>query len=367
MTPVLELEHVHARIGELPIVRDITFALKEGAIGCLLGASGCGKTTLLRTIAGFVQPVQGEIRIDGARVAAENFGVPPERRRVGMVFQDFALFPHLTVAANIGFGLARLHRPARTARIAEVADLLEIGTFLESWPHELSGGQQQRVALARAIAPRPRVLLLDEPFANLDVDLREQLARELRRVLKHDRITAVLVTHNQIEAFAMADEIGVIRDGTLLQWDSSFNVYHQPVCAYVADFVGEGVFLPGKVVDDCSVEIELGVIHGGGGHGRRSGESVLVLIRPDDIIHDDGSGLRATVLDRAFRGAEFLYTLGLESGARLLSLVPSHHDHAVGGAVGIRLEIDHLVTFPEEQVHQIRRFGDGSRDGTFDR
>jgi len=340
MKDVLRLENISVAIHGRNIIDSVSFTLTEGAIGCLLGASGCGKTTLLRTITGFEQASKGEIYISGRCVSDDKTFIPVEERNVGMVFQDFALFPHLTVKENIAFGLEKLSTNNKKKRIEEVADLLEISTFMTDYPHRLSGGQQQRVAIARAIAPRPKILLLDEPFASMDIELREQIAREIRTVLKQDRITTVLVSHNQQEAFSMADEIGVIRDGCLIQWDSAFNLYHRPACTYVADFVGEGVFLPGKIIDDKKVELELGTIEEEQPHGYRTGEKVSVLIRPDDIIHDDASALQAAVVDKSFRGAEFLYTLALDSGAEILSLVPSHHNHEIGELIGIRLEID---------------------------
>ena len=223
--------------------------------------------------------------------------------------------------------------------------MLEVTDFQHKYPHQLSGGQQQRVAIARALAPRPDILLLDEPFSNLDVELREQIARELRMILKQAGMTTILVTHNQLEAFAMADEIGVIRDGALLQWDNAFNLYHRPAGPQIAEFIGEGVFLDGTVINATEVATELGVLISDIPHGRAPNTEVSVLVRPDDIIHDDGSLKTATVRDKVFRGAEFLYTLTLPSGARILSLVPSHHDHAIGEKIGIRPEIDHLVVF----------------------
>jgi iron(III) transport system ATP-binding protein len=265
-----------------------------------------------------------------------------------MVFQDYALFPHLKVRENIAFGIHKLSRSEQDERVSEMAELLEVQPLLDEYPHRLSGGQQQRVALARALATRPNILLLDEPFASLDIELREQIAGEMREVLKKNSVTAILVTHNQMEAFAMADSIGVMREGRLLQWDNAFSLYHQPASPYVADFIGDGVFVAGKVIDSTSVETELGAINGDQEHGFKVGDEVRVLIRPDDIIHEDDSEMQAKVLDRTFRGAEFLYTLELQSGDKVLSLVPSHHNHAIDEAIGIRLELDHLVVFAAE-------------------
>ena len=342
---MLEINNLAILFDGKTIISDISLRLEQGRIGCLLGPSGCGKTTLLRTIAGFEQPRRGEVWVGGRCFSSPSLLVPVEQRGVGMVFQDFALFPHLAVRDNIAFGLQEQSGEARRARVDEVVGMLAIAKFQHMYPHQLSGGQQQRVAIARALAPRPDMLLLDEPFSNMDVELREQIARELRMILKQDGMTTILVTHNQLEAFAMADEIGVIRDGALLQWDTAFNLYHRPAGPEIADFIGEGVFLDGTVLSDTEVATELGVLNGSVPIAMAPQAQVSVLVRPDDIVHDDNSGQTATVRDRVFRGAEYLYTLALPSGARILSLVPSHHDHAIGEEIGIRPEFDHLVVF----------------------
>ncbi|MEX0618131.1 MAG: ABC transporter ATP-binding protein [Pseudohongiellaceae bacterium] len=346
MTHALELTDVSVSLDGTTIVKHVSLALSAGSIGCLLGPSGCGKTTMLRAIAGFEPVRTGEIHVKGICVSSVSSQIAVEQRAVGMVFQDYALFPHLTVEENIAFGLYQHSRTDTRRRVAELSDMLQIGELLPAYPHRLSGGQQQRVAVARAMAPRPSILLLDEPFASLDVELREDIAREIRLVLKHDGITTVLVSHNQLEAFAMADVIGVMRKGELLQWSTAFRLYHEPVSEYVANFVGEGIFLPAVADGPDSVMTELGVLRGGGEHGFPPGTALQVLIRPDDVIHDDDSPMTGRVVEKAFRGAEFLYTLALDSGARILSLVPSHHRHAVDEPIGIRLEMDHLVVFP---------------------
>jgi iron(III) transport system ATP-binding protein len=212
------------------------------------------------------------------------------------------------------------------------------------------------VALARALAPRPELLLLDEPFSNLDVDLRERLSLEVREIIKASGATAMLVTHDQNEAFAMADEIGVMRDGRIEQWDSAYNLYHRPANRFVADFVGQGVFLPAKVLNARQIEIELGTLEGNipnactiGCDACGKGCRADILLRPDDVVHDDDAPIKAEVMHKAFRGAEILYTLKLESGRRVLALVPSHHNHALGERIGIRLDVDHVVVFQPER------------------
>jgi iron(III) transport system ATP-binding protein len=343
---LLEVEKLRHAYGDHEVVAGLSFSLRRGAIGCLLGPSAGGKTTVLRCIAGFEAVQDGEIRLAGRVVSGPGVMVPPEKRRIGMVFQDYALFPHLSVAANIAFSLQASAQPERAARVRELAGLVGLSAALEKYPHEISGGQQQRVALARALAPRPELLLLDEPFSNLDIDLRERLSLEVRDIFKASGATAVLVTHDQQEAFAMADEIGVLHEGRIQQWDSPYNLYHRPANRFVADFVGQGVFLPAKPLPAGKLEIELGVLQG---EAQGNGE-LEVLLRPDDVVHDDDAPTRAEVLHKAFRGAEILYTLRLESGRKVLALVPSHHNHALGEKIGIRLDVDHVVAFrPEAQ------------------
>jgi iron(III) transport system ATP-binding protein len=352
MTPsaspaLLVLDSVAQRYGEVDVLHSVSFTLERGAIACLLGASGCGKTTVLRCIAGFEPLSGGEIRLDDRTVSRPGFLLPPEQRRVGMVFQDYALFPHRTVAGNVGFGLAALDRRERAARVAELLDVVGLASAGDKYPHELSGGQQQRVALARALAPRPRLLLLDEPFSNLDVELRERLSAEVRAILKQQNATALLVTHDQHEAFGFADEIGIMHAGRIQQWATAYDLYHRPATRLVADFIGQGVFLPGIVQDARHVRCELGILDSARPLPFSAGAAVEVLVRPDDVLHDDAAAARAEVLHKAFRGAEFLYTLRLPGGAKVLSLVPSHHNHAIGESIGIRVEIDHLVAFPK--------------------
>jgi iron(III) transport system ATP-binding protein len=353
--PLLELDRVAHAYGRHTVVQDLSFALARGEIGCLLGASGCGKTTALRLIAGFEQPTAGEVRIDGAVVGSPATMVPPERRQIGMVFQEYALFPHLSVADNIGFGLREKSAVAtRHLRVEELLALVGLAGQGGKFPHELSGGQQQRVALARALAPNPRLLLLDEPFSNLDVELRERLALEVRDIIKATGTTAILVTHDQHEAFAVADVVGIMQHGRIEQWATPYDLYHRPATRFVADFVGQGAFLTGTVLDRETVEVELGKLKSAvpldcGDNCATCGRDcrLQVLLRPDDLIHDDAATLQAEVVAKAFRGAEFLYTLRLPSGTRVLSLVPSHHNHAIGEKIGIRLDVDHVVAFRE--------------------
>ena len=345
MTSQLQVDGLDAGYDDLQVLNQVSFSLKPGEIGCMLGPSGCGKTTVLRSIAGFENAWSGRILIDEVEVSTSGFSLPPERRNIGMVFQDFALFPHLKVEENVRFGLQLLERREQQGRVQEMLAIVGMLAYAQAYPHQLSGGQQQRVALARALAPRPSILLLDEPFSNMDVELREQLAREVRNILKQENNTAVLVTHDQNEAFAMADQICVMNEGSVMQQGSGYDLYHRPANRFVADFIGQGVIIPATVESPNVVKTELGLIRGEDAIDAAPGSLVDVLIRPDDIVHDDDSPESAIVVEKAFRGADFLYFLRMDSGVEVLCLAPSHHDHKINERIGIRLNVDHLVTF----------------------
>ncbi len=343
----LIVEKLNVAYGRYQVLKDLSFSLKRGEIGSLLGPSGCGKTTLLRAIGGFEKSARGVILINGHRVNTPNLELPPERREIGMVFQDHALFPHLTVADNIGFGLSRWSRGDRSRRVKALLEMTGLKQSGHRYPHQLSGGQQQRIALARAIAPRPKLLLLDEPFSNLDVELRTTLARELGKILRQEDTTALLVTHDQNEAFAMADQIGVINRGEIEQWDSAYNLYHAPQTRFVADFIGEGVILQGHIDSQRQVHTEIGHAAIAISSLLKS-EQVEVLVRPDDILLDeiDENSLTAEIIDKAFRGAESLYTLKLPSGRHLLALCGSHKNFNIGDTIPIKLDQVTLPLFP---------------------
>ncbi len=341
----LTLQNLTVDFDTLRAVDGVSLQLERGSIGCLLGPSGCGKTTVLRTIAGFEVPSAGTVWIRDREVSRAGHALPPEARRIGMVFQDYALFPHLDVARNIGFGLRGAERSGE--RVEQLLELVDMADYRHAYPHQLSGGQQQRVALARAMAPRPDLLLLDEPFGSQDAELREKLAGQVRDLLREDSATALLVTHDQFEAFAMADVIGVMNRGRLHQWDTAYHLYHTPGDLFVGDFIGQGTLLPATRVAEDRVLTEVGVLQGDIDAGLE-GEQFNLLIRPDDVIHDDDAESKARIVARSFRGAEFLYTLALPSGNRVLCLAPSHHDHHVGQEIGIRLEVEHLVLFARD-------------------
>lgn len=337
-----------------PTIDGISLGLAAGEIGVFIGPSGCGKTTLLRAVAGLEPLSGGEIHLSGTLVSRAGHTLPPEQRRIGMVFQDYALFPHLTVGRNVAFGIHHLPKAQQSARVVEVLSLVGLQGSAERYPHELSGGQQQRVALARALAPRPQLMLLDEPFSNLDVELRERLAHEVRGILKAAGATALFVTHDQLEAFAIGDRIGVMHGGRLHQWDDAYALYHRPATRFVADFIGHGVFAPATLVHSAAgvtaqtplgelLDLQECPLPSAYPEGQCD-----VLLRADDIVHDDAAPVQAQIVRKAFRGSEFLYTLRLAQGLTVLAHVPSHHNHDIGQWIGIRPQVDHVVTFARE-------------------
>ncbi|RAU43308.1 ABC transporter ATP-binding protein [Pseudomonas sp. RIT412] len=341
---LLKLRDLACGYANQRVVQNLDLHLDAGDIGCLLGSSGCGKTTTLRAIAGFEPVHTGEIVLAGEVISRPGFTLAPEKRRIGMVFQDYALFPHLTVAENIAFGIRNHPRQAQV--VQEMLGLVNLSALGDRHPHELSGGQQQRVALARALAPEPQLLLLDEPFSNLDGALRRRLSHEVRDILKTRGTSAILVTHDQEEAFAVSDHVGVFKDGRLEQWDTPYNLYHEPATPYVASFVGQGYFVRGQLIDAESVQTELGVLRGNRAYRGARGSSMDVLLRPDDIVYAPDSALKAMVTSKTFQGAATLYRLELPSGSPLEALFPSHIDLRTGDCVGIRVAAEHLVLFP---------------------
>ncbi|MEH6590532.1 MAG: ABC transporter ATP-binding protein [Halioglobus sp.] len=339
MSSQLELVNIHVSYGSFEAVRGVSMALDKGGIGCLLGPSGCGKTTLLRAIAGFESVSAGEITLNGKVISSPTTMLAPEQRKIGMVFQDFALFPHLNVQKNIGFGLSSVSADERSHRVGELLELIGLADSCKAYPHELSGGQQQRVALARAMAPKPELLLLDEPFSSLDSELREQLATEVRQILKDSGITAILVSHDQHEAFAMADHIALINQGEIAQAGTPIELYNKPRNRFVANFIGQGSIVNATIND--SGELNHGM-------GRApSGSNVIgpveVLLRPEAVVYDDSSNLQLTVHSSVFRGGQNAYTLQLEDGQLVHSLTGSNIHLQAGEQFPARFDMNFAV------------------------
>lgn len=343
--PALTIERLSLYRGAQSILNNLNLQLLAGQIGCLLGPSGCGKTTLLRAIAGFENVHQGKVHINGQTVVSESQALPPEKRGVGMVFQDYALFPHLNVADNIAFGLHQLNKKTQQERTQLWLERLQLTQLANRLPHQLSGGQQQRVALARALAPQPQLLLMDEPFANLDASLRESLSLEVRDLLKSLGASALLVTHDPTEAFTLADMIGVMDQGSIVQWDTPYRVYHEPANRFVASFVGLGSFLDAHLASSRHIHTPLGLVHGHC-YEPHATDEVNVLVRPDDIIYDPLSQFKATVIYKAFKGPSTLYRLKLADSQIVVALMPSHIQLNIGDEAGIRFDTGgHVVAF----------------------
>lgn len=348
---MLEIDHIDVSYGGQPACDQLSLRLEQGEFGCLLGPSGSGKTSLLRAIAGFCAVQGGEIRLAGERISDARHTKPPQQRGVGMVFQDLALMPHLSVAANIRFGLHRWPRPAQRQRVGEMLALTGLSALAQRFPHQLSGGQQQRVAVARALAPQPRLLLLDEPFSSLDAELRLSLASQTRAWIKQTGTTALMVTHDQHEAFALGERLGVLAAGRLLQWDSAEALYHRPQCRDVAEFIGDGVFLPAQVTTSGGLSSELGELVTAAAPALPApGTALEVLLRPDDLIPDPQGPLAAQVIEQAFRGAHRLIRLRLPSGQTLQCLAPSHQSITTGEPMRLRLDLKHLIWFAPQDT-----------------
>ncbi|MBK9308562.1 MAG: ABC transporter ATP-binding protein [Nitrospira sp.] len=344
---ILELRSVSCAYDpSRPAIKDISFSIREGEILCLLGPSGCGKTTILRAIAGFEPVRSGQIFLSDRLVSSSSETVPTEDRRVGMVFQEYALFPHLRVADNIAFGLHSLPRAERTCRVQEMLRLTGLEGLDRRYPHELSGGQQQRVALSRALVQHPVLLLLDEPFSNLDPDMASRMRQDLHGLLRRTKTTTILVTHDHEEAFAMADRIAVLNQGEIEQLDAPELIYHLPATRFVADFVGQADFVTG--------EIRQGLVHTELGEfpntiSSAEGSHVMVMIRPDDIHLVPNTAAEPRIVARQFRGSENLYTVQLPSGQVVHSSEGSTSVYQEGTAVELRVSATHTVLFPTDE------------------
>lgn len=349
---VLELDGVTKTFGSECAVETFSISVREGELLTFLGPSGCGKTTTLRLIAGLERPDDGTITVSDERVAAagERAFVPPERRDVGVVFQDFALFPHMSAAENVGFGIDDWNAEAREARVADLLELVGLEAHAKSKPSELSGGQKQRIALARSLAPEPEILLLDEPFSNLDVDLRVEMREEVRQILKEAGVTGISVTHDQEEAMSISDRVVVMNEGRLMQVGQPEMVFQHPESRFVAGFLGHASFLSGYVTDDL-VETSLGVIGRDRIHGlapEYDRTKIDVLVRPDDVLirpAEEGEA-DGRVTYRRYLGPTVLYRVELENG----DTVEAMHNHAE------RVSLDTPVTVELAATHDLAWF-----------
>jgi iron(III) transport system ATP-binding protein len=342
----LTLDQVSVRLGAAStlIVDRVSLDLKRGEIGVLMGPSGCGKTTLIRAIAGLEAVAQGRIVLHQRSLSGPGLHLPPAQRGLGMVFQDYALFPHLSVADNVGFGLNRWQASARQARVQEVLAQVQLHELAQRMPHQLSGGQQQRVALARALAPQPELLLMDEPFSNLDRSLRESLSIELRDLLKAAGTTVLIVTHDLDEAFALGDRVGVMAGGRLLQWDEPRTLYQRPRSVFVAEFTGRSAWLQASGLGPGRVSTALGEVQTPDEHP--VGQACQVLLRADDVLIDAQSPHRAELVQQVFRGHHQILSLRLSDGQTLMAHAPLNSEHVLGQSLGLRLREAPMTVLP---------------------
>lgn len=340
----LEIENISLNIDGNLIIDNLNLNICEQEIISIIGPSASGKSSLLRIIAGFENVNSGRVKINGVIVDDRSKVVEPQNRQVGIIFQDLALFPHLNCEDNILFGISK-HTPAeKFKRLNRLSNLLDISGILKSFPHEISGGQQQRIAIARALAPKPEILLLDEPFSALDEKLKETLMSDVKKLLQEEKITTIVITHNIKEAFEISDKIAFLDDKKIIQYDTAYNLYHKPLTKEIANFCGIGSFINGKVIDVNHVQTKLGQFFGNTSQFT-IGSNVKVMIRPDDIIHDDNSTQSAKVIEKSFHGSDFLYKLELSDGERVFCYTPSHHNHVLNEVIGIKPVIDHLIIF----------------------
>lgn len=352
MSSGLKLKNVSKNYGRVQAVRDLNLEVGGGDLITLLGPSGCGKTTILRIIAGFERPDGGSISIGARIIAGDGCWVPPEGRGIGMVFQDYALFPHLTVGENVGFGLIRARSPERDKRVDRMLELVGMGGMKERYPHQLSGGQQQRVALARALAPAPMALLLDEPFSNLDAGLRVEMRNELRLILKEARVTAVMVTHDQKDALAISDRVAVINDGWLEQYGDPREIYQFPANQFVARFVGQTNLLEGVLEEDL-VRTPFGPVPCSHTHGLPIGSRVLVSVRPDSFEIDSDGLFSGRVTSVVYGGNSVEVEVSLSQNGREAKLwIHSHPEFPVqeGDKISFRATPHFVAVLDPEPV-----------------
>lgn len=352
MEQFLTVDSIECRYDSQPIVKELSFTIAQGEIACLLGPSGCGKTTLLHAIAGFIPICTGKIILERRVLSSPKSLIAPEDRAIGMVFQDYALFPHLTVYDNISFGLHhyRYSRKKQKHIVNSMLEVVKIPGLGKRYPHELSSGQQQRVALARGLAPHPKLLLMDEPFSNLDTPLKRQLYQEVREIIQKERITAIVVTHDKQEAFALSDKTGILIDKGVVQWDTPSNLFQKPRNRQVANFLGRGQSILGRVSKHNQLTTDIGLINAidvnNGSGSWHEGEKVEIFLAPDELLlHPNEQLVQGTIIKKVFMGLSTLYTLQLASGLQVEASSANGHDFKLGERSGIEIKTNNLVAF----------------------
>ncbi len=352
MNNFFEVKDVDFSVGGKTKVKNVSFSIEnEGDIVCLLGPSGIGKTTILRTIAGLEKINKGLIELKGKTLSSKKKTVEPEDRNISLAFQENSLFPHYTVKKNISLGTER-NREKKNKKVIfeELVSLLDITKLMDKFPHEISAGEAQRVSLARSLITQPDLLLLDEPLSNVDQSFKEEIQEKLKKILKNSKITTIIVTHDSYEAFYLGSKCGIILNQELKQFDDPYNVYHLPNSIEVVNFLNRGILIPAEVTSPKSLENkDLGTITGNFTKSFPIGSKVKLLVQPEDLHHDDKSNLKFEVIDRKFRGTNFIYTLKTPSNTLIPVFVHSHHihQHEIDEKFGIKrpIHIDHIVCF----------------------